>query len=415
MVRHVVPINTIRNSIHHANAAPPTSNPSISQPPPAFGEHRRGSSIPGSRTAAAFLTSLSANLTLPDVDSPFPSPISTPSSMRGSSDAHISHLPPPSPLASAMAMSADEYGSDAVGPTDLLSPSSLGAAPAAKQQQQQAASQVRQRRHQEAGGGGQLLFQPIPAAAAAAAQQPQRQAAADALAGVPELETEAATGDEDKVAALKLVADSVAQQRQAASWAVLSHPGVLAGYVLALAALHHYMHRAPGDLPVVLTTAAGVTMALLVAVRLATSGYIHHAESVNWSFLDEAADSVIVTRFGGQVIGALVLGWAGPSSTGNKAARRRKGRGVIKAWTVKLRYRGKGVGTGLLEEAVKETVRRGGEGVEFAEDHANSRRFLPAYFNGFLDRREDRAHDALQDVVNASGAFNGRRRKSSVY
>lgn len=410
MVRHVVPINTIKNSIHHAHAAaPPTSNLSVSQPP-AFGEHRRGSSIPGSRTAAAFLTSLSANLTLPDVDSPFPSPVSTPPSMRDASEAHISHLPPPSPLAAAVPMSVDEYSSDAVGPTDLLSPS-LGAA-AAKQQQQQHASQVRQRRHQEwAGGRGQ----PQPQQQQQQQQQQPQPAAADALAGVPELLTAATQSDEDKVAALKLVADSVAQQRQAASWALLSHPVVIAGYVLLLAIVYRVMYRAPSDAPLLFTTGAGVTMACLVAVRLLTSGYIRHAESINWTFLDESADSVVITRFGGQIIGALVLGWAGPSSTGNKAARRRKGRGVIKAWTVKLRYRGKGVGTGLLEEAVKETVRRGGEGVEFAEEHANSRRFMPQYFNGFLDRREDRAHDALQDVINSSGAFNGRRRKSSVY
>ncbi|KAH7039040.1 hypothetical protein B0J12DRAFT_580550, partial [Macrophomina phaseolina] len=307
---------------------------------------------------AAFLTSLSANLTLPDVDSPFPSPVSTPLSMRDGSEAHISHLPPPSPLASAIPMSADEYSSDA------------------KQSQS---------------------------------------AGANPLAGVPELLTAAAQSEEDKVAALKLVADSVAQQRQAASWALLSHPAVIAGYVLLLAVLYRFMYRVPSDMPVLFTTGAGVTMACLVTVRLLTGGYIRHAESINWGFLDEAADSVIITRFGEQIIGALVLGWAGPSSTGNKAARRRKGRGMIKAWTVKLRYRGKGVGTGLLEEAVKETVKRGGEGVEFAEDHANSRRFLPHYFNGFLDRREDRAHDALQDVINTSGAFNGRRRKSSVY
>ncbi|KAK0660626.1 hypothetical protein DIS24_g3251 [Lasiodiplodia hormozganensis] len=405
MVRHVVPINTIKNSIHHAHAAPPTSNPSFPQPP-AFGEHRRGSSIPGSRTAAAFLTSLSANLTLPDVDSPFPSPISTPSSMRAGNEAYASHLPPPSPLASAVPMSADEYGSDAAGPTDLLSPA-LGS----KQQQQQNASQVRQRRHQEV--RGQQLLQPqqqqsLPAPVAPAAT-------ADPLAGVPELVTAAAADDEDKVAALKLVADSVAQQRQAASWALLSHPAVIGGYVLVLALLYKYMYKQPGDVPLLFTTGAGVTMACLVAVRLLTSGYIRQAESINWGFLDEGADSVIVTRFGGQVIGALVLGWAGPSSTGNKAARRRKGRGVIKAWTVKLRYRGKGVGTGLLEEAVKETVKRGGEGVEFAEDHANSRRFLPHYFNGFLDRSEDHAYEALKDVITTSGAFSGRRRKSSVY
>ncbi|EKG10684.1 hypothetical protein MPH_12168 [Macrophomina phaseolina MS6] len=332
--------------------------------------------------------------------------------MRDGSEAHISHLPPPSPLASAIPMSADEYSSDAVGPTDLLSPS-LGAA-AAKQQHQQNASQVRQRRHQEgaAGRNGQQQQQQQQQ------QQPQKQsqsAGANPLAGVPELLTAAAQSEEDKVAALKLVADSVAQQRQAASWALLSHPAVIAGYVLLLAVLYRFMYRVPSDMPVLFTTGAGVTMACLVTVRLLTGGYIRHAESINWGFLDEAADSVIITRFGEQIIGALVLGWAGPSSTGNKAARRRKGRGMIKAWTVKLRYRGKGVGTGLLEEAVKETVKRGGEGVEFAEDHANSRRFLPHYFNGFLDRREDRAHDALQDVINTSGAFNGRRRKSSVY
>ncbi|OJD34779.1 gnat family [Diplodia corticola] len=408
MVRHVVPINTIKNSIHHAHAAPPTSNPSFAQPP-AFGEHRRGASIPGSRTAAAFLTSLSANLTLPDVDSPFPSPISTPS-MRGASETFTSHLPPPSPLASAVPMLTDEYGSDAVGPTDLLSPS-LGAA-GSKQQQQQNASQVRQRRHQEGVREQQLQPQQprslrVPVTAPTAADP--------LLADVPELATAAAVDDEDKTAALRLVADGVAQQRQAASWALLSHPAVIGGYVLLLALLYKYMYRQPGDVPLLFTTGAGVTMACLVAVRLLTSGYIRHAESVNWSFLDEGADSVLVTRFGGQVIGALVLGWAGPSSTGNKAARRRKGRGVIKAWTVKLRYRGKGVGTGLLEEAVKETVKRGGEGVEFAEDHANSRRFLPHYFNGFIDRREDHAHEALRDVINKSGAFSGRRRKSSVY
>ncbi|KKY15076.1 putative gnat family [Diplodia seriata] len=306
-------------------------------------------------------------------------------------------------------MSADEYGSDALGPTDLLSPT-LGAA-GSKQPQQQNASQVRQRRHQEGVREQQLQPQQLRSLQVPAAPSP----AADPLANVPELATVAAVDDEDKTTALKLVADSVAQQRQAASWALLSHPAVIGGYVLMLGLLYKYMYKQPGDVPLLFTTGAGVTMACLVAVRLLTSGYIRHAESVNWSFLDEGADSVIITRFGGQVIGALVLGWAGPSSTGNKAARRRKGKGVIKAWTVKLRYRGKGVGTGLLEEAVKETVRRGGEGVEFAEDHANSRRFLPHYFNGFIDRREDHAHEALRDVINTSGAFSGRRRKSSVY
>lgn len=193
----------------------------------------------------------------------------------------------------------------------------------------------------------------------------------DPLADVPELVTTVATSQDDKIAALKLVADSVAQQRQAASWALLSHPTMLAVYVGLMAVVSHFVWRTAGDWPRLLTTAAGVTMTLLVAVRLVTGRYISLAEEINWSFLDDA-DSIIVTRFGERIIGVLVLGWAGPNMQGNRAQRRRKGKGVIKAWTVLLKYRGKGVGLGLLEEAVRETVQRGGEGVEFADEHAST-------------------------------------------
>jgi GNAT superfamily N-acetyltransferase len=38
---------------------------------------------------------------------------------------------------------------------------------------------------------------------------------------------------------------------------------------------------------------------------------------------------------------------------------------------VRLRYRGKGVGAALLEDAVKEARKKGAESLEFAEDHAS--------------------------------------------
>lgn len=60
----------------------------------------------------------------------------------------------------------------------------------------------------------------------------------DHLEGVPPLSTYVAESAEDKVAALKLIADSIAQQRQMASRILISHPVNLAvfGVVLAVAA-----------------------------------------------------------------------------------------------------------------------------------------------------------------------------------
>jgi len=74
-----------------------------------------------------------------------------------------------------------------------------------------------------------------PAAPAAPTDTPA--AAPDPLAGVPALTTYVADDAPDRVAALKLVADSVAQQRQAASRALLSHPANVGAFGLVLAAV----------------------------------------------------------------------------------------------------------------------------------------------------------------------------------
>ncbi|KAF2458873.1 hypothetical protein BDY21DRAFT_339108 [Lineolata rhizophorae] len=85
-------------------------------------------------------------------------------------------------------------------------------------------------------------------------------------------------------------------------------------------------------------------------------------------------------------------------------------RGEIRAWTVKMKYRGNGLGTGLLEEAVKFAQQRPGcDGVGFAVDHANSKRFLPRYFNRVFDESEERAREALNAAIVEKGGF-GRKR-----
>lgn len=108
-------------------------------------------------------------------------------------------------------------------------------------------------------------------------------------------------------------------------------------------------------------------MALLAGYRWCTQGYLAAAESVDWDWV-EGAD-VFVTKFGEEIIGALVLDWVSGESSRQK--RKKAWRGEIRAWTVKLRYRGKGVGAALLEDAVKEARKKGAESLEFAEDHAS--------------------------------------------
>ena len=51
--------------------------------------------------------------------------------------------------------------------------------------------------------------------------------------------------------------------------------------------------------------------------------------------------------------------------------RKKAWRGEIKAWTVRMKYRRKGVGSAVLEEAVREARRKGAESLEFAYDHAS--------------------------------------------
>lgn len=182
---------------------------------------------------------------------------------------------------------------------------------------------------------------------------------------------------------------------------------MLAAFTALLAVVAQLLYGTRGDLALVATTWAGLVMAGLVGVRWAVSGYIGLAEGVGWGWLDggegkgdrdrEGEDVVVVvSRWGEEVIGGLVVrfvrdgeGGGGVGVGSGVGGRGKKGRGgkggggmaSIRAWTVKLRFRGKGVGTGLLEEAVRVCRERGVDAVEFAADHAS---MLPLLFLFFL-------------------------------
>lgn len=186
------------------------------------------------------------------------------------------------------------------------------------------------------------------------------------MADVPDLTSYITTDEGERIAALKLVTDSVAQMRQTASRALIFHPLNMAIWVAICSMVGRYLYDTRGDIGIIVTTCAGITMALLVAVRWATSEYIHKAEDFNWDWLGDS--DILVTKFGDEVIGCLVLAWV---SGEGRQKRKKAWRAEIKAWTVRLKYRHKGVGTALLEDAVREARKKGADGVEFADDHAS--------------------------------------------
>jgi len=238
------------------------------------------------------------------------------------------------------------------------------------------------------------------------------------LSSVPPLTTSVLTDPEDRILALKLVADSVAQQRQTASRAVIFHPVFAAIWVVVNALVFQWLYKNLGDLGdlgIVVCTVGGMTMAMLVGVRMMTGGYLAEAETITWAWLSSPEtgdeDLLVGSKFGEDMIGALVLRLERPGGSGGggvgggkkkgKAVKTGKGKGLIRAWTTGLKYRHKGVGTALLEEAVRITREKCGKEAEvgFAADHANSRMMLPSIFNGGFRKREQAAIKLLSQVV----------------
>ncbi|KAH8889725.1 hypothetical protein GQ53DRAFT_747949 [Thozetella sp. PMI_491] len=259
-----------------------------------------------------------------------------------------------------------------------------------------------------------------------------QQTSAPANLGAPAPTAPAATNDDDipplyigvldnhdeKVDALKLVADSVAQQRQVASLTLVFHPACLAALAVGLGTAYQFAWvKRNHDLGLTLSMLSGVIMTYLLAIRYVASPYIRLAEEMKWSWLvgeDGEEDTVIGTRFGDEVIGALVLrlepnpGLAGKKK--NRSLSLKGGRGVIRGWTTRLRYRGKGVGADMLQEAIRVTREKCGKdaAVGFAQEHANSTMVLPEFFNRPFRKQEQRAAKALDKAL---GDWEGAKRK----
>jgi len=247
--------------------------------------------------------------------------------------------------------------------------------------------------------------------------------------GIPILKTFAAENEDMRAEALHLVADSVAQQRNLASSALIYHPVTLALLVIAFGVTRQSFSDGQNvEYIKVFTTFLGITMAFLAGIRLVCGPYIFEAENVGtWEWLNKGrsleqeeetgshvlgdVDEVLLSKFGPDFIGAIIFRGVQPapsraSPTSNKKVRRtqepsKQTRMIIRAWTVRTKFRRKEIGSALMEEAIKVGKEKGwlAGGVEIAEDHANSRRVLPTILNGALDRYDKIAQKTLDKKI----------------
>lgn len=237
---------------------------------------------------------------------------------------------------------------------------------------------------------------------------------------IPPLSLDVLTKHDDKVDALKLVADSIAQQRQHSSYALIVHPTTLPVLIAGLAFVYHYAWNVRNrDLGTLLTLGSAVISIYLLAIRYATSKYIKLAEEVNMDWImceDGEEDTVIGAKYGEEMIGAVLMRLE-PSQPTTPAGRKKSraaslkgGKGVIRAWTTKLRYRKRGVGGDLLHEAVRVTREKCGKDAEigFARHHANSEMILPELYNSGFRKQEVKATKALDAVL---ADWDGNKRK----
>jgi ribosomal protein S18 acetylase RimI-like enzyme len=240
--------------------------------------------------------------------------------------------------------------------------------------------------------------------------------ASSPLDGLPDLTTTPAVSEDDKIEALHLIADSVAQQRQLASTAMIFHPFTLSALILFFGLAYQYLyHGQRSDYAIIGTTSVGILMSVLITVRWAAGGYIFEAERVGtWKWLDEGRDSadstntfvgshdeILITKYGSEIIGALVL--RGIRDSASPKRKNAPVTGYIRAWTVLRRYRRKGIGQGLLEEAIGYCNEKGWNGPEFDEEHANCKKLVHPTFLGGFKKRERQAREMLERTIEEVG------------
>jgi hypothetical protein len=243
--------------------------------------------------------------------------------------------------------------------------------------------------------------------------------------------TELATEDFEIVAALKLIAASVAQQRQQAAKHLIFHTLFLAPIAAIILWANNAIYEDPSSwLYTIVQSATALSIVLLILKRL-VDGYIDEASRVGtlkWLYghdpssetnrdneqIDPAFNSengltfVLVYRFKRRIIGALVMSIVSRDdkpSLGTHASAQstpKNYNAFIRAWTVQPAFRGCGVGGELLNTAVKICHWKKWQGPQFANAHANSLRVLPYSFHRNMDKAFEMWASYLRTRVEAN-------------
>jgi len=109
-----------------------------------------------------------------------------------------------------------------------------------------------------------------------------------------------------------------------------------------------------------------------------------------------------VVEWGGDVVGFLAYKKLPPGRVAG-SGKMENGKVEINAFTVKIVYRGQGLGTGLIERMLEEEVTfeegRRKATVGWAEDCVNGYGFVPWWLRGGLDREWERVSERVRKMV----------------
>lgn len=110
---------------------------------------------------------------------------------------------------------------------------------------------------------------------------------------VPE-HTSIAHSRDDRIAALRLIADSVAQQRQPAARSILFHPLYWMPMIWLFFYIDLHLFAGPPDIARSVMVWLGCAMASLVLVKFLVRGYLEEAEKIGWNWLygEDCADVI---------------------------------------------------------------------------------------------------------------------------
>jgi ribosomal protein S18 acetylase RimI-like enzyme len=162
------------------------------------------------------------------------------------------------------------------------------------------------------------------------------------MSNLPPLSIHLSSAPRELSGALRLVTDSIAQQRQTLSRSILSSPLFLAPSLALVFAVSYLNRREPAMAAIL---GSGVCIALLSTIRMVGAGYIEEAERIGregMEVLKDEATTTVVATWGEKVIGVAVVR-----------------DGELWAWTVQLKYRRMGLGRDLLARAVEEVGKDG--------------------------------------------------------